>query len=120
MIVMNTNTNECFVLFLVDTLPPEVICPEDILLTILTGMGGSGISWVEPTVTDNSGNAFLRSQSHTSGQYFEVGITTVTYTYADFSGNTGRCSFLIDVNEGEIYICVFVFDFFLLEFDNNT
>ncbi|XP_072037686.1 uncharacterized protein [Amphiura filiformis] len=83
----------------VDTSPPMVICPEDVHLTILTGMGGSGISWVEPTVTDNSGNAFLRSQSHTSGQYFEVGMTSVAYMYADFSGNTGSCSFLVSITE---------------------
>ena len=55
-------------------------------------------------MTDNSGNAFLREQSHVSGEYFEVGTTLVMYIYADFSENEGSCSFTVRINEGECLI----------------
>ena len=55
-------------------------------------------------MTDNSGNAFLREQSHVSGEYFEVGTTVVMYEYADFSENIGSCSFAVRINEGKLLI----------------
>ena len=91
----------CDSCFSVDNTPPAVICPEDVLLTILTGIGGSEITWKEPKVNDNSGNPFLKEQSHVSGEYFEVGTTVVTYSFADFSENEGSCSFTVRINEGE-------------------
>jgi hypothetical protein len=36
-----------------------------------------------------------------SGEFFPVGITTVTYTATDASGNTSSCSFTVTVNDVE-------------------
>ena len=68
---------------------------------IMIGIGGSQVSWSEPTATDNSGIVSLQSRTHAPGQFFVVGSTPVTYTFVDGSGNTARCTFTVIVTEGK-------------------
>ena len=80
-----------------------MVCPEDILVTILSGTtNGATVEWIEPVATDNSGNApNLVSQTHQSGSFFILGSTIVTYQFADNSGNVGSCSFSVIVEDGK-------------------
>ena len=69
------------------------------------GLPSAVVTWTEPTVTDNSG-LFTVSVSHSSGSAFDIGITTVTYTAVDASGNTASYAFIVMV-EGTFNICIF-------------
>ena len=51
---------------------------------------------MEPTVTDNSG-FFTVTSSDISGSAFVIGVTIVTYTATDPSGNIADYSFNISV-----------------------
>lgn len=85
----------------VDEQPPSVSCPADVQHTALTGQGGSNMEWNEPRAFDNSGTADLVSRSHTPGSFFPMGETSVTYTFADPSGNVASCSFNVIVSESK-------------------
>ena len=85
----------------VDTNAPVVICPDDIYLTIKIGEVGHTVEFAEPTVVDDSGVANQVSASHSSGDFFLLGETIVTYQFADNSGNVGSCSFIISITDGK-------------------
>lgn len=55
-------------------------------------------TWTTPTASDNCSGINL-SSTHSSGDVFSVGLTTVTYTATDASGNTSTCSFTVTVND---------------------
>lgn len=79
-------------------------CPADV--TILAGVGAATApaSWVEPTVTAaccGSGIA-ATSQTHSPGDAFPVGTTTVTYTWVDADGDVRTCSFDVTVVQGHV------------------
>ena len=98
----------CFYLCPADTVPPVVTCPEDIVVTILTGSAsGAPVEWIEPVAVDNSGTANLISQTQQSGAFFGIGQTSVTYRYADNSGNVGSCTFTVTVEDGKRWLDIF-------------
>ncbi len=55
------------------------------------------VSWTEPTATDNCNGAVTVIKSHEPGAIFEVGTTTVTYTFRDAANNSSTCSFNVTV-----------------------
>ena len=79
-------------------------CPNDIVFTITTGEGGSTIDFDVPTAIDNSGVANQISQTATPGSFFGLGETSVTYRFADNSGNVGSCTFIITITDGKTII----------------
>ncbi len=91
----------------VDRIPPVVTCTRGdtnrLFFTTPCRTGGTS-AVVFPnnqcTATDNSGTVTLISQTHQAGQFFPVGETEVTFTYADPSGNRGSDSFFVTVTEG--------------------
>jgi gliding motility-associated-like protein len=84
-----------------DIFAPEIInCPNDITVFTDAGQCGAIVSWVAPDVTDNCAVESFES-THISGQEFQVGLTEVTYTAIDPSGNTTTCSFSIVVIDNE-------------------
>ncbi|XP_072046098.1 hyalin-like [Amphiura filiformis] len=84
----------------VDTKPPYVIsCPSNIYKTVELGTPGTTVSWYEPTADDNSGDVTLSKSTHKSGELFEIGSTSVSYTFMDRSNNTATCDFLVTINE---------------------
>lgn len=69
--------------------PEIIIQPADI------GFCGAIVDWPLPTVTDNCSVSL--SSSHNPGDYFELGITDVTYTAIDINGNSTSETFEIKV-----------------------
>ncbi|XP_070564417.1 uncharacterized protein [Ptychodera flava] len=72
-------------------------CPVD--QTVLAeGDGGSAtISWMNPTVTDNSGQPVIFGSSRESGERFSVGKHDIIMWAADQSNNTAFCNFSVMV-----------------------
>ena len=89
----------------VDPIPPVVTCPDDIEREVPLNVPSVSVTFPEATATDNSGIANLVDRTHSPGQQFSVGSTTVTYTFEDPSNNRASCSFTILVLAGkkEIY-----------------
>ena len=61
------------------------------------GRNSGMLTWTEPTATDNSGMTPTVTQSHQPGDSFNVGTTTVTYTFTDMAGNQAQCVFTVIV-----------------------
>lgn len=57
----------------------------------------------EPTAFDAIGTASLVTSSASSGDFFLVGSTEVTYIFRDDSGNMATCNFNIVVVEGKLF-----------------
>ncbi|MDX2361589.1 MAG: HYR domain-containing protein [Crocinitomicaceae bacterium] len=91
------NTSICgATVTVMDTIAPTFAnCPTDITLTpTLAGCSAIHI-WTAPTESDNCSVTVVAS--HNSGDTFGPGVTTVTYTATDASGNTAVCSFDVTV-----------------------
>ncbi len=88
-----------------DTELPRLTCPND--TTLLIGPTTPAIViWNEPIPFDNSGYVTMMS-SHSSGDMFVVGDTTVSYQAKDSSENVKNCSFLVRVEGNHIAFVVF-------------
>tara|TARA_R110002074_G_scaffold129577_1_gene270790 strand:+ start:4773 stop:12011 length:7239 start_codon:yes stop_codon:yes gene_type:complete len=82
-----------------DTQDPVVTCPTDITQNNDPGVCGAVVTFT-PTATDNCPGVTVSSVP-ASGSVFPVGITTVTVTATDASGNTDTCTFDVTVNDTE-------------------
>jgi len=58
------------------------------------------VTWSAPTVSDNCPNPTLTS-THSPGDTFPVGTTSVTYTATDASSNTAEATFIVIVSDDE-------------------
>ncbi|XP_071785173.1 uncharacterized protein [Asterias amurensis] len=86
-----------------DNIPPVISnCPNNILQTAAPGATSATVSWTVPSATDNSGNTVNRVSTVNPGASFNIGSTTVTYTFSDNSGNDAVCSFIVTVNSGTV------------------
>ncbi|MFN8165955.1 MAG: HYR domain-containing protein [Bacteroidia bacterium] len=77
------------------------------VITLAPSVGcGSTATWIAPTASDNCGTPTLTS-NYNSGDFFNIGTTTVTYTATDASGNVTTCSFdvVITDNENPVITC---------------
>ncbi|XP_038048994.1 uncharacterized protein LOC119722762 [Patiria miniata] len=78
-------------------------CPSDIRRTIpnfdpLQPAATVEITWVSPSASDNSGASVTLASTHEPGGMFELGVTRVTYTATDQSGNeNNNCAFNVQV-----------------------
>lgn len=80
-----------------DTIPPEIICPEDIILSLDPSGCGTRVSF-EVTANDNNGNVAIET-SIPSGSFFSLGTTEVTAVATDEAGNTSSCSFNVIIQD---------------------
>lgn len=89
--------------FTPDTTPPVITgCPTGtITVNTLVGQCYSVASWGVVTATDNC-RVGAWSQTHQSGQHFDVGLHTVTYVFEDTSGNVATCTFNVEVKSNAI------------------
>jgi len=82
-----------------DTQPPVITCPANISKFNDRGVCGAIVTFT-PLATDNCPKVTVTS-SPASGSFFPVGVTTVTSTATDSSGNKTTCSFMITVTDNE-------------------
>jgi hypothetical protein len=92
---VSKNTGSCtFRITILDTTPPDVTCPPDIIQ-----VNDQIATWVTPAVADNSGKTLTTSCSAASGSIFPFGSSVVTCAATDASNNTGACSFTVTIND---------------------
>jgi gliding motility-associated-like protein len=99
------NSATCtFVVQVIDTVPPVSLnCPVDIRVNTSSASCDAIVSWIPPVFIDNCGDTipstFITSPNAglTNGGAFPIGISTITYSAMDASGNNSICSFEIIV-----------------------
>ena len=77
-------------------------CPPDIHAFVELGTSYKPVSWIEPSAYDYFGDTRLLDVTHSPGHDFPLGITQVSYRFADEFNNTASCTFLVIVNQGKI------------------
>ncbi|KAJ8021267.1 Hyalin [Holothuria leucospilota] len=80
----------------VDNIPPVVICPQSIRETLTEG-SCIIVEWEIPFSVDDQGGPVTEISDPPSGTCFEVGRTDITVTAVDDAGNSGTCSFFIEI-----------------------
>lgn len=102
------NASAClFEVILEDNIDPVIACPEDISWGSDTGLCGAIVEYELPIVSDNCQIASLDLiAGFASGEFFEVGATTITYVVIDGFGNTAECSFTVTVEDTELPVIV--------------
>ena len=103
-----TNTDTCTAdVTVADNIAPTIInCVGDIgPLNPAAGLCYAPATWTDPVVTtdwdDNCPATCSWSYDHVSGDNYPVGITTVTATLEDSTGNSAQCTFTITVEDNE-------------------
>ncbi len=87
-------SQDSFQLTILDTIPPNVICTQDLVF-----MGCNNIEYNDPTGFDNCGIADVRLvEGPESGSSFDIGTTTIIYEIEDNGGNISLCTFNITVD----------------------
>ena len=80
--------------------PSIINLPVDIDINNDADSCGAVVNWTEPTSADNcSGSTILQTSGNTNGTFFPIGVTTVTYTASDTSGNSIDNSFTVTIND---------------------
>jgi hypothetical protein len=80
-----------------DVVPVISGCPSDIVLTNSASNCAPIATWVSPFAEDNC-ELISFTKSHISGLEFPPGVTFVTYTAIDNTGNSDTCFFDVIVN----------------------
>ena len=96
--------------------PIDVInCPNDIhkLVTVnddYSSLGespraGVSVSWEPPLISgekerQNSCQVLHKPPNRNPGNFFGIGVTIVTYSFSDDSGNEAICSFTVNITQG--------------------
>jgi hypothetical protein len=88
-----------FSITVVDTQPPQIVCPLDITAPNDPGQCSAVLAFM-PEATDNCPGVTVAC-SPESGSSFPVGMTFVTCTATDAAGNTGSCTFTATVADVE-------------------
>lgn len=96
------NTDTCsFTVTVNDNEAPTWACiPDTIVDQEIGGVCFATVDWVPPVADDNCGVDTVFS-THEPGDLFPVGVTTVTYTAVDTTGNSSTCSFNVTVLDVE-------------------
>lgn len=90
-----------FTVIVTDIIAPVISnVPSNITQTADAGSCGAVVNFGQPSATDNCAGVML-SSSHSSGNVFPVGATTVTFTAGDQAGNISISSFTITVTDDE-------------------
>jgi hypothetical protein len=79
-----------------DTTGPQVTVPTDVIATA-TSAGGAVVTYPSPTATDLVDGKVATTCDKASGSVFPLGLTKVTCTAKDKTGNSGSASFMVTV-----------------------
>jgi len=112
----NGNTVTCsFDVTVNDVTEPTIECPAAILMANDAGVCGAMVTVPTPVVTDNCeaaqpGTFTNDFPGQTSGEdasgFYDVGTTTVTFTYTDAGGNMTTCTVDVTVEDTEAPVIV--------------
>ncbi len=95
----NCGTSSCsFTVALVDATAPTANCPANVTQPADPNLCSAVVNFTIPAPHDNCSGA-TSTASPVSGSVFPVGVTTVTVTALDGSGNTNTCSFTVTVTD---------------------
>ena len=96
------NVDSCtFYITVLDTVSPTITnCPGPITQFNDLDSCGATVSWTPTLYYDNSGY-YVVSASHSPGDYFPVGTTTVTIEVEDSAGNSALCEFDVTVVDNQ-------------------
>jgi gliding motility-associated-like protein len=102
------NTNICtFNVTVTDSEPPMVSgCPPNLTINTDQNTCQAIFSWTEPVFTDACSNPVSVSSTHSPGDTFQVGTTTIFYIGIDASGNSTTCSFDITVVDNQAPVII--------------
>jgi len=92
-------TNATRTVNVVDTTPPVISCPADVVVTLPPNSNATSmmVSYPAVTASDSCAGSASVVSSPPSGSVFPVGTTTVNATADDGNGNTASCSFHVTV-----------------------
>ena len=97
----NNTASASFDVVVADTEDPAIAnVPTNISVTTDADACGATVTWTAPTASDNCGVTSFPS-THDSGDFFNVGSTTVSYSAMDAAGNGVTSSFTVTVTDGQ-------------------
>ena len=103
--VYDANGNHTTVSFdvnFVNEQPPVIAdCPVDIDRATDATLCGAEVEWVVPTAFDVCGDPISIGSSHSPGDFFPVGTTTVQYAATNPDGVMATCAFDVRVSDEE-------------------
>src|SRR5205814_797173 len=80
---------------------PVITCPANITVNAAAGQCTSNVTFTV-TATDTCGSVTNLVSVPASGSAFPVGVTTVTSTARDNSGNSSQCTFTVTVRDTQL------------------
>jgi len=106
----NGNVSTCTTVVTVeDTLAPQIVCPNDIVVDTEPGSCEATVFFAPASAYDNCEGFIPTTQTAgpPSGSTFPIGVTTITFSATDASGNTSTCDFTITVvdNQAPVAVC---------------
>ncbi len=91
------NTETCNQIVIVtDNVNPTITCPANVATVTNTGCTATGVALGTPVTADNCGVSTVTNNAPAS---FPLGVTTVTWTVADNSGNSATCNQTVTVTD---------------------
>ncbi|MDX2175694.1 MAG: HYR domain-containing protein [Candidatus Sumerlaeia bacterium] len=85
-----------------DIIPPTISCPTNINVNTDLDQPTAVVAFADATGNDNCPPPTItRTGGSASGSAFPIGVSTITYTAEDASGNTTTCSFTITVTDNQ-------------------
>src|SRR5437879_1611290 len=84
-----------------DVQGPVITCPANIVVNAAAGQCTSNVTFTV-TANDACGSVTNLTSVPASGSAFAVGVTTVTSTAKDNSGNTSTCTFTVTVHDTQL------------------
>jgi len=92
------DTSSVATLTVIDSAPPVLSgCPANITNVADPGLCSTVVTWTNPTAVDACDGVVSVSCVPTNGSRFSKGVTVVTCSAQDYSGNSNACSFTVTV-----------------------
>ena len=82
-----------------DTVAPTIQCPANVVLLANAATCSAIATFSMPVTDDNCSTSLNISATANSGQAFPVGVTPVSFTVKDASGNTSTCQFTVTAKD---------------------
>ena len=96
----SSNSASCsFTVTVNDTTPPTITCPANVVKSTDPNKCTAVVTYPNATASDACSGVGTPVCSPSSGSTFAIGVTTVTCTVSDASGNPASCSFTVTVRD---------------------